>query len=174
MRRLALSVAVALWFTTPSATAASVDYGPISHKGLKSAGAASTSLKLSLQLGLIADQDGICRRGEGGEQPDLVELRQVPVAVDAAEQVRRVVLTPQRGRERVQEVRHHREGRRHASAGQRDDQRSRTPRRCSAPSGTLYNTSTGGKVALPVNTPKLPRGLSGNVDTIAGMRLTVS
>ena len=56
MRRLALSVAVALWFATPSATAASVDYGPISHRGLKSAGAASTSLKLSLQLGLIADQ----------------------------------------------------------------------------------------------------------------------
>ena len=28
-------------------------------------------------------------------------------------------------------------------------------------------------MALPVNTPKLPKGLKGNVDTIAGMRLTV-
>src|SRR4051794_29216463 len=43
----------------PSAMAASVDYGPISHKGDKTLGAASTSLKLSLQLGLIANQSGL-------------------------------------------------------------------------------------------------------------------
>ena len=69
MRRLALSVAVALWLTTGSATAASVDYGPISHKGLKSAGAASTSLKLSLQLGLIADQQGIANAAKAASSP---------------------------------------------------------------------------------------------------------
>ena len=42
-----------------AAQAASVDYGPISHKGLKTVGAASTSLKLTLQLGLIANQSGL-------------------------------------------------------------------------------------------------------------------
>ena len=36
-----------------------VDYGPISHKGLKTVGAASTSLKLPLQLGFVANQSGI-------------------------------------------------------------------------------------------------------------------
>jgi len=42
-----------------AAMAASVDYGPISHKGDKTVGAASTSLKLSLELGLIASQSGL-------------------------------------------------------------------------------------------------------------------
>jgi subtilase family serine protease len=36
-----------------------VDYGPISHKGLKKLGAAPTSKKLSLQIGLIANQSGL-------------------------------------------------------------------------------------------------------------------
>ena len=38
---------------------ASVDYGPISHSGMKTVGAASTSLKLSLQLGFVANQSGL-------------------------------------------------------------------------------------------------------------------
>jgi subtilase family serine protease len=39
----------------------------------------------------------------------------------------------------------------------------------------LYASGGAGQyVALPVNTPKLPSGLNGNVDTIAGMRLDVS
>ena len=42
----------------PAASAA-VDYGPISHKGMKTVGAASTSLKLALQLGFVADQSGL-------------------------------------------------------------------------------------------------------------------
>jgi subtilase family serine protease len=37
-----------------------------------------------------------------------------------------------------------------------------------------YRTSSGAIVALPVDTPKLPKGLKGNVDTVAGMRLTVN
>ena len=38
----------------------------------------------------------------------------------------------------------------------------------------VYKTSTGSKVALPVNTPKLPSGIKGNVDTVAGMRVQLS
>jgi subtilase family serine protease len=39
----------------------------------------------------------------------------------------------------------------------------------------VYHTSTGNQlVALPVNTPKLPKGLKGNVDVVAGMRLIVN
>jgi hypothetical protein len=39
----------------PAALASSVDYGPISHQGLKTVGAASTSLELPLQLGFVAN-----------------------------------------------------------------------------------------------------------------------
>ena len=38
----------------------------------------------------------------------------------------------------------------------------------------VYKTNTGSKVALPVNTPKLPSGINGNVDTVAGMRVQLS
>ena len=39
----------------------------------------------------------------------------------------------------------------------------------------VYHTSSGNQlVALPVNTPKLPKGMKGNVDTVAGMRLIVN
>jgi kumamolisin len=38
----------------------------------------------------------------------------------------------------------------------------------------LYKTGSSNELAaLPVNTPKVPKGMSGNVDTIAGMRLVV-
>src|SRR5215213_9602630 len=63
VRRLRVSV-VAAWVLAvlaggPGALASSVDYGPISHKGFKTVGAASTSLKLPLQIGFIANQSGI-------------------------------------------------------------------------------------------------------------------
>ena len=36
------------------------------------------------------------------------------------------------------------------------------------------DNSTGAKTAFPVNTPKLPSGLSGNVDTVAGLGHVIS
>ena len=48
--------------------------------------------------------------------------------------------------------------------------RSARRRRCSAPSGRSTRRQSGANVALPVNTPKLPSGIKGNVDTVAGMR----
>ena len=36
------------------------------------------------------------------------------------------------------------------------------------------DSSTGAKTALPVNTPELPSGLSGNVDTVAGLGHVIS
>jgi hypothetical protein len=57
---LRLLVALALLAAAaPAAAAAKVDYGPISHKGLKKLGAASKSTKLPLQIGLIANQSGL-------------------------------------------------------------------------------------------------------------------
>ena len=56
----ATMAALALLAAAPAAAGASssVDYGPISHKGFKTVGAASTSLKLSLQLGLDREPVG--------------------------------------------------------------------------------------------------------------------
>jgi subtilase family serine protease len=38
----------------------------------------------------------------------------------------------------------------------------------------VYKTGSGAKVALPVDTPKLPSGINGNVDTVSGMRSQIS
>jgi hypothetical protein len=59
MRAGVLAVGV-VWLAFGSAPAqASINYGPISHKGLKQVGATSTSLRLGLQIGLVADNSGI-------------------------------------------------------------------------------------------------------------------
>ena len=66
--RAALVTLIALLAAAP-AQAASVDYGPISHQGLKSAGAASTGMRLSLQLGLVADNDGVSQAAKAASSP---------------------------------------------------------------------------------------------------------
>jgi subtilase family serine protease len=38
----------------------------------------------------------------------------------------------------------------------------------------VYKAKSGAHVALPVNTPKLPSGIKGNVDTVAGTRLQLT
>jgi subtilase family serine protease len=38
----------------------------------------------------------------------------------------------------------------------------------------VYKAKSGAHVALPVNTPKLPSGIKGNVDTVAGMRVQLT
>jgi kumamolisin len=172
MRRLALSLAVALWLTTPSAMAASVDYGPISHKGLKSAGAASTSAKLSLQVGLIADQDGIADAAKAASSPTSSSYGKYPSLstlqskYGASSSRRNAVVNAFKkyGVTAKVDVTHLRVS---ATISIKNAQK------LFGTKWNVYKTSSG-RVALPVNTPKLPSGLKGNVDTIAGMRLTVS
>jgi kumamolisin len=173
MRRLALSLAVALWLTTSSATAASVDYGPISHKGLQSAGAASTSLKLSLQIGLIADQQGIANAAKAASSPTSTSYGKYPSLSTLASKYgasssrRNAVVNAFKpyGVTAKVDVTHLRVS---ATISIKNAQK------LFGTKWNVYKTSGGGRVALPVNTPKLPSGLNGNVDTIAGMRATVS
>ena len=47
----------------------SVDFGDISHSGLKDLGPASSGLKLSLELGLVADQKGIADAVKSASNP---------------------------------------------------------------------------------------------------------
>jgi subtilase family serine protease len=153
--------------------AAAVDYGPISHKGMQSAGAAPTGLKLKLQIGLEADNSGIKSKVKAASNPasstygQYATLSQLKSNWGATKSVRNGVKD---AFENVNvtasiDVTHLR-----ASA-------TVTIKKAQKLFGTnwkLYETSTKGQfVALPKDTPKLPKGLKGNVDTIAGMRLTV-
>jgi hypothetical protein len=52
-----------------AASSTQVDFGDISHKGLKDLGPASTGLKLSLELGMIANQQGIANAVKAGSNP---------------------------------------------------------------------------------------------------------
>jgi subtilase family serine protease len=156
-----------------AAPAAAVDYGPISHKGMKSAGAAPSGLKLKLQIGLEADNTGIKNAVKAASDPssssygDYATLSQLTSRWGAEKSVRNGVKNAF-GKVNVSasiDVTHLR-----ASA-------TVTIKKAQKLFGTswkLYGTSTKGQyVALPVNTPKLPKGMKGNVDTVAGMRLTV-
>src|SRR4051812_41818273 len=66
--RIAVLCAAGCAAAAPAA-AASVDYGPISHKGLKAVGAASKSLELPLQLGFVADQSGLQKAVKSASDP---------------------------------------------------------------------------------------------------------
>src|SRR4051812_21012574 len=67
---LALACAAALLAASgPAASATTVDFGAITHQGVKNAGPAPTNLKLSLQLGLIANQQGIANAVKSGSSP---------------------------------------------------------------------------------------------------------
>jgi subtilase family serine protease len=152
---------------------ASVDYGPISHKGLKKVGAPSTSLKLGLQIGLIANNSGIQKKAKSASNPasssygKYLSLSNLASKYGATSSVRKGVVNAFKSQHvsATLDVTHLR-----ASA-------TLSIGKAQKMFGTKwadYRTSSGTVVALPVNTPKLPKGIKGNVDTIAGMRLTVS
>ena len=141
---------------------------------MKSAGAASPGLKLSLQLGLIADNDGVQQAAKSasspgsssyGKYPSLSTLASKYGATSSVRNAVAGVFKP------------------YGNTATADVTRLRmsvtisisTAQKLFGTKWELYRTSTAGQlVALPVNTPKLPKGLSGNVDTIAGLRLNVS
>jgi subtilase family serine protease len=156
-----------------AAATPSVDYGPISHKGLNSAGAAQTSQKLSLQLGFIANQSGIQNAAKAASTPTsssygrYLSLSQLASTYGASSSKRSGVVNAFK---------------KYGVTATVDATRLRASATISIGNaqkmfGTkwnLYRTSSGEKVALPVDTPKLPSGVNGNVDTVAGMRLVVS
>src|SRR4051794_16750682 len=157
----------------PPALAASVDYGPISHSGDTTVGAASTSLKLSLQLGLIANQSGLQSAVKAASNPASSSYGKYPSLstlaskYGASSSKRNAVVNAFKanGIMATVDVTHLRVSAT-VSVG-----------KAQSMFGTkwkVYKTSNGSKVALPVNTPKLPSGINGNVDTVSGMRSQIS
>ena len=165
--------ALALLAAAPTASGASVDYGPISHKGMKTVGAASTSKKLTLQLGFVANQSGLQKAVKAGSNPtsssygSYPSLSTLASKYGASSSKRKGVVNAfkAQGITAKVDVTHLR-----ASATVSIGK----AQKLFGTKWKVYKTSTGSKVALPVNTPKLPSGIKGNVDTVAGMRLQLS
>ena len=157
----------------PAAAAAEVDYGPISHKGLKKVGTPSSSTKLPLQLGLIANQSGLQKAvkaasnpssGSYGKYPSLSTL-QSKYGASSSKRKGVVNAFKKQNVKATVDVTHLRV--------------SATPtigkaQKLFGTKWAVYKTKSGARVAMPVNTPKLPKGMSGNVDTVAGTRLQLS
>jgi kumamolisin len=164
-------LAVALPAT--AARAASVDYGPISHKGFETVGAASTSLELGLQLGFVANQSGIQGAIKSGSSPTsssygtYPSLSTLASKYGASSSKRKAVINAFKsyGITAKVDVTQLRAGAT-VSVGK--------AQKMFGTKWKVYKTGTGAKVALPVNTPKLPKGIKGNVDTVAGTRVQLS
>jgi kumamolisin len=170
--RIAILSAGALAAASPTA-GASVDYGPISHKGLKTVGAASKKLDLTLQLGFVANQSGLRSAvksasdptsGSYGAYPSLSTLQS---RYGASSSRRKSVVDAFRseGVSAKVDVTHLR-ATASISVGK--------AQRLFGTKWKVYKSSSGSKVALPASTPKLPKGIKGNVDTVAGMRVQLS
>src|SRR4051794_35228870 len=166
-------IVLAVLAGAPAALAASVDYGPISHSGLKNLGTASTSLKLPLQLGLIVSQSNLQNAVKAASNPSSSSYGKYPSLstlqskYGASSSRRNAVVNTfkSNGITATVDVTHLRVS---ATVSVSKAQK------LFGTKWNVYKTSTGSKVALPVDTPKLPSGLSGNVDTVAGMRVQLS
>lgn len=172
LRHRAAVAAAAALFSCASASAASgsVDYGPISHKGSKKLGAASKSLQLDLQLGLVANNSGLQKTVKAASDPTsssygkYLSLSQLASTYGASKSKRQAVVNAFKAQnvKATVDVTHLR-----ASA-------TITVGKAQKMFGTKWAvyeaTSTGSRVALPTDTPKLPTSMKGDVDTIAGMR----
>jgi kumamolisin len=156
----------------PSQAAAKVNYGPISHKGLHKVGATSTSLKLGLQIGLVANNSGVQKAAKSASNPSsssygkYLSLSKLQSKYGATSSKRKAVVNAFKSKnvKATVDVTHLRVSAT-VSVGK--------AQKMFGTKWANYKTSSGEVIALPVNTPKLPKGLKGNVDTVAGMRYAV-
>jgi subtilase family serine protease len=170
----AFTVWVVLSVACGTAAAAIVNYGDISHKNLKDLGQASTGTKLPVEIGMIASQSAIANAVKSASNPtsssygkylSISSLR----SKYGASSSRRNAVTGAFNKYNVTatvDVFHLRLVAT-ITIG--------TAQKMFGTSWHVYlDNSTGARTALPVHTPKLPSGLSGNVDTVAGLGHVIS
>ena len=168
-----LVLAAVLWLAAPAAASTKVDYGPISHKGLEKLGPASTSKKLPLQIGLIADQSGLQSAVKAASNPSSSSYGKYPSLstlqsrYGASSSKRKGVVNAfkQQNVKATVDVTHLRVSAT-VSIGR--------AQKLFGTKWAVYRAKSGAHVALPVDTPKLPSGIKGNVDTVAGTRLQLT
>ena len=168
-----LVLAAVLWLAAPAAASTKVDFGPISHKGLEKLGPASTSKKLPLQIGLIADQSGLQSAVKAASNPSSSSYGKYPSLstlqsrYGASSSKRKGVVNAfkQQNVKATVDVTHLRVSAT-VSIGR--------AQKLFGTKWAVYRAKSGAHVALPVDTPKLPSGIKGNVDTVAGTRLQLT
>jgi len=167
--RLPLALLISLAAAAPAGASTSINYGSISHSGLKNLGPASTSLKLSLQLGFVANQSGISNAVKAASNPSsssygkYLSMSTLQSKYGASSSKRNGVINAfkQYGNTAHVDVTHLRA---FVSVSVKNAQK------LFGVKWNLYATGqTNQAVALPASTPKAPSGIKGNVDTIAGM-----
>jgi hypothetical protein len=157
-------VLLALSATPGSAVASTnVNFGDISHKGLKKLGAGVDEPEALARDWDDRQPAGHRERREGGKQSVRLDLRAVSLAVDAPEEVRRVVVAAQGGGRGVQILWGDGDRRCDAPARERNDQHQARPaQKLFSTKWDLYATGQKNQaVALPVDKPKLVSGLKG-------------
>jgi kumamolisin len=172
--RLRLALLIVSVTAAPATASTSINYGPISHSGLKNAGAAPTGLKLPLQLGLIANQSGISNAVKAASDPTsssygkYLSMSTLQSKYGASSSKRNGVINAFK---------------KYGNTAKVDvtDLRAfvtvsiKTAQKMFGVKWNLYATGQPNEyVALPVSTPKAPSGIRGNVDTISGVRLNVT
>ena len=165
----AFAVWLVLGVVCATASASSVNFGDISHKNLKDLGRASTGTKLPLEIGMIANQSGISSAVKSASNPTsssfgtYLSISSLQSKYGASSRRRKAVIGAfgKYNSKATVDVFHLRVVTT-ITIG--------TAQKMFGTNWHVYvNSSTGARSALPVHTPKLPSGLSGNVDTIAGL-----
>src|SRR3954452_4958566 len=164
-----LFLLVLLWTAAPAAASTTIDYGPISHKGLKKLGGASSKTKLTLQLGLFSNQSGLQKVVKSASNPSsssygkYTSLSTLQSKYGASSSARNGVIKEFKAQGILVKIDvTHLRAFATVSVGK--------AQKMFGTAWKVYKTSSGSKVALPVDTPKLPSGIKGNADTVAGMR----
>ena len=170
----AFTVCLVLSFACGTAAASKVNYGAISHKNLKDLGQASTGTKLPLEIGLIANQSGIASAVKSASNPTsssygkYLTISSLQSKYGASKSRRNAVTGAFKkyNTKATVDVFHLRVVATITIA---------TAQKMFGTKWHVYlDKSTGARSALPVNSPKLPSGLSGNVDTVAGLGHVIS
>jgi subtilase family serine protease len=170
----ASAVCLVLSIATATAAASSVNYGDISHKNLKDQGQASTGTKLPLEIGMIANQSGISSAVKSASNPTsssygkYLSISSLQSKYGASSSRRNAVTGAFKkyNAKATVDVFHLRVVTT-ITIG--------TAQKMFGTHWHVYlDSSTGARSALPVDNPKLPSGLSGNVDTVAGLGHVIS
>ena len=170
----ALMVCLVLGVACGTAAAAKVNYGDISHKNLTNEGQASTRTKLPLEIGLVTNQSGIANAVKSASNPTsssygkYLSISSLQSKYGASKSRRNAVTGAFKkyNTKATVDVFHIRVVTT-ITIG--------TAQKMFGTKWHVYlDKSTGARSALPVNTPKLPSGLSGNVDTVAGLGHVIS
>jgi subtilase family serine protease len=159
---------------TAGSSSTSVNYGAISHSGLKDLGPASTGLKLVLELGMNYNAQGLTNALKAADDPSsssyghYLTLSTLQQKYGATSSVRNAVVGAfkQYGVTATVDVTHLRVSAT-ISIG--------NAQKMFGTKWDLYATGQSNQAeALPVDTPKLGSGLSGNVNTVSGLGLYVT